>query len=1132
AISSTIISFVQRSIRKAAKERLPFYMLPGQYIQVKQMPLLPNGKIDRKQLPHPQDTKAIEQLNHQSVPATPKQDVETPKQSPLPSDFIPVTPSQARMLFIEEMNPDTTVHNLIGAWTISGNLDFKAFARALEVLVIEQESLRMAAVRSSNDYVLQCAPPFAPELKIYGRDKPNANLDEVRRLIAELSRKKLDITQVPNFRMGLYPLGSQKTVFFLMTHHILWDGFSYGVMWKNLQRLYQQALQGISPSPELPAFNFSQYAKHRQLELLQQNMQDELSYWQTIYNSIPEPLELAYDYPRPAELNHAAATAWVAWDKSIDHNLQKFSQSQSCTVFHVLLSAYYVLLYRLSGHQDLVVGTPVHGRNQIEVFDLIGNFINVVALRQTIDKTENFITLLANVKRMTTDAMAHSDLPFENLVAALKLPRDAGRTPLYNTMFFFQDLSLQKTQLGDALVEGLRLPNITVDTDLVFWVERYAQETFAGFNYRTDLWDQGSVDGMAQAYRCVLEDLLLHPDRSLKDTALLTSSQKATQIEAFHRPKESHVTLLDLILQQAIKNPTAPSVIELSGQSMSWQELEQRSLNLAISLQKRGIKRGDIIGISLARQLDLVVALLATLRCGAAYLPLDPNYPSDRIQFMIEDSGARLILTETVWLSLFASSSVPCLWLDRDRTLFHASNSKLEQGSSPSPMDLAYIIYTSGSTGQPKAVEIQHKAVVTFLEAFRTTVPLAEPLRTLAITTISFDISVLEIFGTLVWGGTLVLATYEDSLDASTLIKALSEQKINLLQATPATYRLLLSSRWFGNPDLITLCGGEALTRDLARELIPRCKSLWNVYGPTEATVWALAAPITDADAPITIGRPLPFYECFILDENLSLLPLGAIGSLYLGGPALALSYRNRPELTQERFISHPFQAGERIYDTGDLCRFRSDGRVEYISRKDNQIKLRGFRIELGEIEAAIAKHPSVKQAVVIVREDDVGDRRLVAYCSLKEGASLDLPLLSQFLRSSLPTYMLPNHLVTLEQFKLTGSGKIDKKALPKPATEADKPKNSPSLTLEAQVLNEAERSLAQIFCEMIGINTVQKHDNFFDLGGHSILALKVLLRCQEELGVQFKIRDLLMLNLAQLAKQIPTVQRNKGGAS
>lgn len=1096
----------EKWLRQEARLKLPSYMLPQHYMQVTAFPLLPNGKIDRKKLPHP---LGIAQLPKESTPSAPELG-----KKPL-RDLWPLTPSQARMLYVEQLDPGTTVHNLLAAWTIEGTFDRRAFTLAFQALVEEHESLRARLSRSGEGF--EILAPFTVKL-------PTATLEPGVTLEAELhacGRQTLDLFQAPNFRAGFIEEKPQRCVFYLLTHHIFWDGFSYAVFWRQLQKHYVKALGGaLSPCSPL-AYNFSHYAEARKREVQDQDMAEQLAFWQKRMDPLPEPLELAYDSPRPKDLAHRGATVWIPWDNTFDQKLQDFVRTRGCSLFQLLLASLFATLHRLSGQEDLVVGTPIHGRQGVEVFELLGNFINVTALRARCQPDLGFDRLLEEIKRMSQEAMAYADLPFEQLVAALRIPRDTSRTPLYTCMLFFQDHSLQKINLGDARVAALPLACQTVDTDLVFSVERYAHETFACLNYRSDLWEAGSARAMALALRYLLEAAIEAPTRSLGSLPLLPLEEAKSQLpSAALRSQQPAEDISGWLSQVAAENPKQLAVRELdleqesskSPRDLTFAELESRALQLASVLAARGVQRGSVVGVCLNRELPLIVTLRAILRLGAAYLPLDPLYPAERLQFMVEDARCTLVVSALEFADFFGKS--PTLLLDRDRESIERASALPAEVKGPTPEDLAYIIYTSGSTGKPKGVEISHRALVHFLQAISEALSLPKGLRTLAITTISFDISILEIFSTLTQVGTVVLVAADRVNDGAYLSEALEAESIDLLQATPATWRLLLGSGWVGKPTLLALTGGEALTRDLARELQPRVGQLWNVYGPTEATVWATAERIVDPEAPICIGKVLPGYEALILDARGQPLPQGTIGQLYLAGPALARGYRFRPELSEERFIPHRFQTTQRMYDTGDLVRSRPDGRLEYISRRDNQVKLRGYRIELGEIEACMMTHPSVRQAVCVVRELGPGDQRLLAYAVLQAGAQLDLEGLQQHLGESLPKYMLPQQLVQLERFPLTGSGKIDKKALPAPVALA--PAAAPAAAEEA--LEPHEVRIAAIFSELLGRSGIRASDNFFDLGGHSLLALRALHRCQEELNLQLKIRDLLLLNVAQLA--------------
>ena len=1146
----------ERAVRAAAKNILPAYMLPQHYVVMQRFPLLPNGKIDRKQLPHPLQTPEEKDLSlpvrdQQSAralvvvsPSLPLQkivgaDTSSRTQTPttlsarmqpqhlraIPSEAAdagpwPLTPSQARMLYVEQLNPGTLVHNLLGAWALRGALDLEAFHQALDALMIEQEALRCYIVTLHGQQMIRCIPSCSAPLEI-----ETIKLDETEAIEALIAwgQGPLDITQAPHARFKLLRLGSDLSILGLSTHHMFWDGFSYSVLWRSLEKHYK-AVQSRQPQTVLPpSVPYTHYTLRRQQELRLPEQDEQRQYWQKRFTPPPDPLELALDWPRPRDLTHKADTVWIPWDANLEQALLSFAKQRGVTLYHVLLSASFVLLHRLSGQSDLVIGTPVHGRQQIELFELLGNFINIIALRVTCERQTTYLELLELVKNTANEGFANTDIPFEQVVASVKLPRDPSRTPLYTTMLFFQDHSQSRTQLGDVTVEPLPLRCATVDTDMIIWFERYAQRTVAGINFRTDLWRKDSVQAIAQAFSSLLIQLLTQAHMPIESLPLL--DQETTRV--IRSLGERHLTqaLSSMTLEQMLhkvqqSHAQQTAVRTLQGRELNYHGLESKALRWAQLLFHQGVRRGHVIGICLNRDIDLLVALRAVIRLGAAYLPLDPQYPQDRLQYMAHDAKARMIITELEFSGYFEAGDIPLVLIDRDRIMLDRST-PLDHGvPGPRPDDLAYVIYTSGSTGKPKGVEIQHSAVMHFIAAIRQELDLPAGLRTLAITTISFDISVLEMFVTLSLGGTIILLNQEQATDGDILRETLDREKIQLLQATPASWRLLLESAWHGHSKLIGLCGGEALNRDLAQALVPRLAALWNVYGPTEATVWATAERIVDPQAPICIGKVLPSYEAYILDSNRQPLPLGTLGSLYLAGPGLARGYRFRSDLTEERFVPHWAKPREKMYDTGDLVRMRPDGRLEYVSRRDNQVKLRGYRIELGEIESCMSFHPAVKQAVCQVWELQPGDQRLVAYVVLHEGQSLELPELHLHLAAQLPAYMLPNHLVKLPSFTLTGSGKIDRKALPQPVQDAIQDRE------RGQSLSPSEERIASIFRSHIGIQEVGGGDNFFDLGGHSLLALRVLHRLKEDLGLDLKIRDLLMFNIKQLASRL---ERNAG---
>jgi amino acid adenylation domain-containing protein len=1083
----------ERDFRAKLKNKLPIYMLPQHYVQLETLPLLPNGKIDRKALPHPQALAGLSSDRENGLP---------------------LTSSQSRMLYVDALDDRSHVHNLIAAWILPAETNAFAFEQALYAVIRQQQALRMTVEQAQTNPHIRVHEARLPALE---RHK-SLSLKSAQEFIEVLSQSKIDLHANPNFKMGIVAVESGEEIFYLLTHHIFWDGYSYSVFWKNLADHYQNIMKFGYSSSRMDEYTYSDYIRDQaKTQILKAGTAE---YWRDLFASIPDALELATDYPRPAELTHTAEAVDFEIDSELNAAVQSFAKSHSLTSYHVFLSVYFLLLHRLSRQDDIVVGTPVLGRTKTEHFDLLGNFINALALRLPFKEGLTFRGLLEAVKHLVQNATSHADYPIERLVADLSLARDPSRTPLYSAMFFYQDHSSQKERLDGQEIKNFSIHSQTVDSDIVFWIERYESEVHAGFNYRRDLWEKSSISSMAAAYKKLLLAFIKDPDQGLQAVALSEHSPRKQCAAA--SPKHRHLwTLLEGVAES---NPSRVALRTRDGRStMSYADLLSRSRTIAAFLFEMGARPEDVIGISLSRHVDLIPSLWAILSLGATYLPLDPQYPPDRLQYMASDAKAKFLISEIEHVEPFRGLGLKTLLLDKEKT-------RLAQSRDPAPAlearpnTLAYIIYTSGSTGKPKGVEIEHDAVCHFLEGIRLTLGMDATTRTLAITTISFDISVLEIFGTLAHAGEIILVEQDSVMDGKALIAAIHDFDINFLQATPASWRLLLESGWTGKRDLVALSGGEALPKDIAQRLLPETKYLWNVYGPTEATVWATAQKIVDAND-INIGEALPFYETLILDDNRQALPRGTVGNLYLGGKALARGYRFRKDLTDDRFYPHPLDASARIYDTGDLARYRLDGKIEYISRRDNQVKLRGFRIELGEIEHSIIQHPFIRAAVCIVHKSSDEDSRLLAYVILHEGKTITLAQIQQHLRTLLPSYMLPNQVLVLEAFPLTGSGKIDKKALPKEGININ-----PESSEKMSPLSEQEEKVASIFRSILGTQAIRANDNFFDAGGHSLIAFKAIDRFQNELGLVLTVRDLLLRTVSQLAHDLDLQRRQNNG--
>jgi amino acid adenylation domain-containing protein len=774
----------------------------------------------------------------------------------------------------------------------------------------------------------------------------------------------------------------------------------------------------------------------------------------------------------------------------------------------VILSVYAIALKRFGHQEDLVIGSPVRGRPRAELERMLGVFINVVPLRIQVNEKEDFLSFLLRVRRICSEAFEHEEMPFEMLISKLFVKRDQSRTALYSAILSYQDVSARVTSIGDLLLRQVLVHSPITPTDLFVWVKKGRSALELGLDYYKGLWQKATAASFIETLRTLL-DAALQSEHAAIETLPSLSSLAWTQHVATQGPITGNFEFPSLVhkLHAAHAQHTDRTAVRFKNKQVSYGQLWRYAADVAHDLTSKGLKPGEFVGICMERSERMIAAMLGSLLAGGAYLPLDPEYPSTRISYMIEDSGCRFILHDGDLLD----------------TLPQNSNARLLAFEEIAPAtdvlrlpilkldDPAYMIYTSGSTGNPKGVVISQRAVLNFLDSIRDFMSFPEGMTTLAITTISFDISVLEIFSTLLQVGTIHLASSREAMDGQRLKQILDESSIQLLQATPVTWRLLLDSGWNGQSNLCALTGGEALPYDLAQRLVPIVASLYNVYGPTEATVWATAAKV-EGHQPIVIGRPLPNYHIYILDEQKKPCSLGMPGDLYIAGPSLALGYHNRPDLTAERFIRAPWDPQLKLYDTGDRARWTVGGQLQYLRRRDTQIKLRGFRIELEEIERRLMEVEGIQRAVVIVREDRPGDQRLTAY--FVAASEIDSAQISRELSQSLPRYMIPNIYMPLAALPLTANGKIDRKQLP-----------APDLSLvrsqaKTEVETGPEKVIAQIWQQLLAIEKVHKEDNFFDLGGHSLLAIEAIQKIREKLGVEVLVRDILLHNLQEIAAQ------------
>ncbi|MEN8220102.1 MAG: amino acid adenylation domain-containing protein, partial [Pseudomonadota bacterium] len=804
-------------------------------------------------------------------------------------------------------------------------------------------------------------------------------------------------------------------------------------------------------------------------------------------------------------------------DIELTREIKQLSQQHGVTVFMTLLAAFKVLLFRYSGQNDLVVGCPIANRSHHQTEDLIGFFVNTLVLRTQIKNTQTFPQLLKQVRKTALEAYSHQDIPFEYLVEQLNPSRSLSHSPLFQVMFVLQNAPAEALELSGLKMSVLEPEQTTAKFDLTLSIAEHGDRLVCDWEYNTDLFRPETVTRMTQHFQVLLEGILNNSEQSLSQLPLLTKTEQQ-QLLAWNQTETDYPldkTIVDLFQAQVEKTPENLAVV-FEGQALSYQALNTKANQLAHYLMTLGIGAETLVGICAERSLEMVIGLLGILKAGGAYVPIDPDYPQERLQFMLEDSSVAVLLSQSHLLSSLPVSTAQVVCLDSEWEQIAASSGENPVRQSGQD-NLAYMIYTSGSTGVPKGVMVEHSALVNLLSYMQQRIELTSTDKLLALTTLSFDIAALELYLPLISGSQTMIISRETANNGETLVQKLAEAQITLMQATPATWKLLLQSGWHQLTPLTILCGGEALPSQLGQTLLKNSQQLWNVYGPTETTIWSSIYNVTQSqEKPELVGRPIANTQIYILDAHHNPTPLGIPGELCIAGAGLARGYLNRPELTKEKFIEMElFGKTERIYKTGDLARWLPDGNLEYLGRIDHQVKLRGFRIELGEIEATLSQHSAVKEAVVVLYNQQ-DNPRLVAYVTLAIPIDNEVSgVLRTWLKTRLPEYMLPASFTVLDKLPLTPNGKINRKALPAPeAHEANKHYQAPRDMVELQ--------LAQIWENILEVSPISISENFFSLGGHSLLAVSLMAQIEQRFNKHLPLASLFQgATIEQLANQL-----------
>ena len=1047
------------------------------------------------------------------------------------SFIFPASFAQQRLWFLEQLEPGKSVYHLLYAVRFETLLDAGALEQSLNEMIRRHESLRTSFLTKDGKPVQIVATEMRIELPVIDLSGlPESEREREGRCWSEReATQPFDLAAGPLLRARLLRFAENESVLLLCLHHIISDGWSMGVLFRELAAFYESfSANQRTTLPDL-AVQYADYAVWQRDWLQGEELDTQVSYWKSQLDGAPVLLELATDRPRPPVQTFVGARRYVELSGSLVQQLRTLSNRESVTLFMTLLAAFDVLLWRHSGQDDVIVGTPIAGRNRSELEGVIGLFANTLPLRVDLSGNPRFRELLVRVRETALDAYAHQDIPFDKLVEELHPERTLSHTPVFQVIFAFENASLKQE------FPGLNMKWLEVDRgisrgDLSLFITENQDSLSCMWEYSTDLFDKETIERMIVNYQTLLESIVEQPEQRIAYYQTCSDAELRRMLVEWNSaksPQLSEQCIQEQFEDQVEQTPDAIALV-FDNERLTYREVNERANQMAHYLRKRGIRPETPVGVCLGRSAKMIVALLGILKAGGAYVPLDPGYPAERLAFILADARVPLLLTEKTVTPILEGVTAQVISLDECSEIAEESvENPLPEGT---PDNLAYVIYTSGSTGLPKGVEVSHRTVVHLFGVTREQLGFVEGDVWTVVHSSAFDFSVWEIWGSLLQGGRLIVVPLEVVQSPPDLYSLLCREQVTVLNQTPAALRqlLLVREQQAGNEDWsvrLIVCGGDALDHELAAELVKLRIPVWNFYGPTESTVWTTCTLIERGPAGdmTSVGRPIADLNVYLLNNNLQPVPMGVPGELFIGGDGLARGYLNRPELTADRFLPDPFspQPGKRLYRTGDLARYHRQGKLDILGRIDHQVKLRGFRVELGEIEVAISQHVDVAQAVALVREDQPGEKRLVAYVVAESGRPVTANELRSFLQQSLPDYMVPTVFVMLEALPLSRNKKVDRNQLPAPDYAAIQP----GKFIAAQ--DPVEELLAAIWAKLLGLEKVARHDNFFELGGHSLLAMQVISRIREVFQVELPPRALFeMPTIAGLAQKLGAVRQ------
>lgn len=1043
----------------------------------------------------------------------------------------PLSVDQERIWFFNQVNPFDPAYNVYSAIRIKGMLNVPIMEQSVNEIIRRHEAWRTTFDMIDGQPMQIVAEDYqiAIDLVDLRGVAVEEREEQAQKMLSHEVQVPFDLRNGPLLRVKMLQLADDEHLMVINVHHIVVDRMTFNIVFHELMTHYQAFLTG-QPS-RLPSMqiHYADYSEWQRNHLLQGETRDKLiTYWKHALDGSDFVLNLPTDHPRPAVQNFKGARTFFYVTKDMMEAIKTLGSHDGSSPFMILLAAFKVLLYRYTGQEDIVIGTPVTNRNRTETERVVGFFLTSSIIRTQAQGELTFVEYLKRVREATLGAFSHQDMPFGMLLDEVKPSRDMSRHPIFQAMFVYVDSVEDKLALPGLVLDYENVDGETAKCDILLGMTETDDGYLGILEYISDLFDKETIERMGQHYQTILSAIVANPGQRISDLPLMTETERQQLLVEWNDTKtevNDDLCIHQLFERQAAKTPDEVAVV-CEDQHLTYAELNRRANQVAHQLRSMGVGPEAPVGVCVERGPNLIVGLLGVLKAGGAYVPIDPSYPKERISFILEDARGPVIVTQEHVRAQLPEHGAGVLCLDADWEEI-AKQPEANPDSGVQVDHMAYVIYTSGSTGKPKGVIVEHRNVLNFFVGMDERVGMKEGDALLAVTSYAFDISVLELFWTITRGVKVVILS-EHSDAAFTLQEQVEQHGITMMQGTPSFLKMLLTNKATMNALKslrVLLLGGEALPTSLAKRLKEELPArLLNMYGPTETTIWSASYEIDQVGYQVPIGRPIANTEFYLLDRNGQPVPIGVPGELYIGGAGVTRGYLGRPELTAERFVANHFseKSGDRLYKTGDLVRYLPDGNLEFIERLDNQVKIRGFRIELGEIESVLGGHPEVLEHAVVAQPDAQGEMRLVGYVVLESGHELKPAELRNFLKEQLPEYMVPTIFVALERLPLTPNGKLDRNALPVPDGESAEEHVAPRTAVEAV--------LTKIWCDLLGFERVSIHSNFFEVGGHSLLVMQMVSRVRDTFKTEMPLYRLFQSStIAGLAQVLVQYESTPG---